>query len=167
VALTYAEVGATREDTGLPAGYRHVRRRRRVGAGRAAFDALAAGMRAFQVHRGAGMAVRAEGPATVGRVFTSGLGIGPFRLWAPCQIVWLADEPDRYAYGFGTLRGHPMSGEEAMLASLEADGSVWFAIRAFSRPVAWYARVGGPLRSVAQDRVTDRYVAAAGRLAAT
>jgi uncharacterized protein (UPF0548 family) len=165
MTLPYPEVGATRDEGALPAGYRHVRRRHQVGQGRPSFDALAAGMRAFEVHRGAGMGVRAVGPPSVGWAFETGLGVGPLRLWAPCRIVWLADEPDRYGYGFGTLPGHPMRGEEAMEASLDADGSVWFVIRAFSRPGTWYAGVGGPLRNLAQDRITDRYVAAAARLA--
>jgi uncharacterized protein (UPF0548 family) len=166
--MTYPEVGATRDEgAALPAGYRHVRRRLRVGRDRSAFDALVAGMRTWGIHRGAGLGVREEGPPALGRDFASGLGVGPLRLWSPCRIVWLADEPDRYGYGFGTLPGHPERGEEAMLAELDADGDVWFTVRAFSRPVAWYARLGGPVANLAQDWVTDRYVAAARRLAAS
>jgi uncharacterized protein (UPF0548 family) len=167
VALTYPEDGATREDrAALPDGYRHVRRRMRVGSGPAAFDSLAAGMRTWGIHRGAGLPVRAEGPPGPERVFHTGLSLGPVRLWAPCRIVWLADEPRRFGYGFGTLPGHPERGEEAMIATLGGDGDVWFEIRAFSRPATWYARLGGPVGRFVQDRVTDRYVAAAQRLAA-
>src|SRR5690349_13535340 len=106
--LTYTEVGGTRNDE-LPAGFRHARRHTVVGSGEEAFQAVAAGMREFQIHRLAGVRVRANGgvPA-VGHRFQSGIGLFRWRLWAPCQIVWVADTPTEYGYGFGTLPGHPV-----------------------------------------------------------
>lgn len=164
MSLTYPDVGATETDQ-LPAGYRHVRRRAEVGAGPAAFAALAEGMRDWGIHRGAGHAVRTAGAPAVGQAFDFGIGVGPLRLWASCQVVWVRDESDGYGYGFGTLPGHPARGEEAFVATLDADGRVWFETRAFSQPATWYARLGGPATRRFQDWVTDRYVAAARRLA--
>jgi uncharacterized protein (UPF0548 family) len=63
------------------------------------------------------------------------------------------------------LPGHPERGEEAWLVSLDERERVWADIRAFSRPRAWYARLGGPLTHALQDRVTDRYVRALARAA--
>ena len=37
-----------------------------------------------------------------------GVGVGPMRLWAPCRVVWVIDEPRRYGYGYGT--GYPSYG---------------------------------------------------------
>jgi uncharacterized protein (UPF0548 family) len=156
VTFTYPEVGATQTDQ-LPVGYSHARRRVEVSD----LGRVAAGMRAWGIHRGAGLAVRAAGEPAVGLAFRSGAGIGPLRLWVPCQVVWVRDEPDAYGYGFGTLPGHPEHGEEAFLVSRDADGRAWFEVRAFSRPATWYARLGGPVTRRFQDRVTDRYVAAA------
>lgn len=45
-------------------------------------------------------------------------------------------------------------------------GRMWFEVRAFSRPVSWYARFGGPVTTWLQQAVTSRYLAAAGTLAA-
>lgn len=171
--LTYPEVGATRAGA-LPTGYRHVRRTARLGAGPDVFHRLVAGMAAWRIHRDAGLTVHGvEGPATVrdaerpapGTRFVTGIGVGPLRLRAPCRIVWYVDEPDRYGFGFGTLTGHPERGEEAFLAEWTAEDDVFFHVTAFSRPAAWYARLGAPLARRLQDHVTDRYVAAAVALA--
>jgi uncharacterized protein (UPF0548 family) len=159
VTFTYPEVGGTQTGE-LPPGYRHVRRRVEV----AALPPVAAGMRAWGIHRGAGLAVRAPGEPAVGLAFRSGVGVGRLRLWVPCQVVWVRDEPDAYGYGFGSLPGHPEYGEEAFLVSRDQQGRVWFEIRAFSRPATWYARLGGPATRAFQDWVTDRYVLAARKL---
>jgi uncharacterized protein (UPF0548 family) len=176
VGLTYAEVGATQSGD-LPAGYRHVRRRADLGPA-PAFPPVVAGLRVWGVHRGAGIAVRTRAPEpAVGVTFAAGLGVGRLRLWVPCTVVWVRDDAKGYGYGFGTRPGASrsatpaepahaaLSGEEGFEVTLEPDGRVWFEIRAFSRPATWYARWGGPITRLLQDRVTDRYVLAARRLA--
>src|SRR5205814_9021796 len=165
VAFTYSEVGATR-DAALPDGYRHVRRHERLGVGESTLRRAATALANWDMQRGAGLSIRSSGPAGPGVRVASGIGVGPLRVWAPCEVVWFRDEPDRYAYGYGTLPGHPECGEEAFDVRLDADGQVWFDIRAFSRPAAWYARLGVPVVNRLQDLVTDRYVAALRRLAA-
>jgi uncharacterized protein (UPF0548 family) len=166
VDLTYPEVGATAHAT-LPAGYRHVRWGVRVGAGPEVFKRLAAGMAEWRIHRDAGLVLRTDEPRPVlGGDFTSGLRFGPLRLWAPCRIVWLVDEPDRYGFGFGTVTGHPERGEESFLAEWTGEDDVYFRITAFSRPAAWYAKLGAAPARWLQDRVTRRYAAAARGLAA-
>jgi uncharacterized protein (UPF0548 family) len=165
VDLTYPEIGATRTDD-LPGGYRHVRRHVRIGTGSDVFRAAARGLATWQMHRAAGIRVRADaGSVSVGARFASGIGIGPLRLWAPCEVVWLVDEPRRYGYGFGTRPGHPESGEEALVVSIDGEDGVWFDIRAFSRLAHRYLRPGRPIAELIQDRVTDRYVTALRRLA--
>jgi uncharacterized protein (UPF0548 family) len=163
--LTYADVGATESDV-LPAGYRHVRRRMTLGTGAELFTAIASGMRAWGVHREAGLRLRlTTATPEDGSDFCAGLSLLVFTLWVPCRVVWLRDDPSFYGYGFGTVRGHPESGEEAFMASIADDGKVWFTLRAFSRPASWVARLCGPGADRLQDRITDGYVAAARRLA--
>ncbi len=65
----------------------------------------------------------------------------------------------------GSGRGHSARGEESFVVELAAGGDVRFRIRAFSRPASLPARMGGPVTRLAQTWVTDRYVAAARRLA--
>ncbi|MFE1950591.1 DUF1990 family protein [Streptomyces sp. NPDC059524] len=78
----------------------------------------------------------------------------------PCRVVRVVREPDRIGFAYGTLAGHPECGEEAFLVTREPDGSVWFRIRAFSRPGRWYTRLAGPLARVVQLAVTRRYLRA-------
>ncbi|MDN5755952.1 MAG: DUF1990 domain-containing protein, partial [Micrococcaceae bacterium] len=110
-----------------PAGYRTVRRRSRVGAGEDAFRRLADGILDWQMHRGAGLRVPEDTPrASPGVRVVSGMGIGPIRVPAPCRVLWSlepeAADPDtgprRAGFGYGTLKGHPVAGEEAFTAVL-------------------------------------------------
>jgi uncharacterized protein (UPF0548 family) len=163
--LTYPEQGATR-DGQLPAGYRLVVRRERLGSGEATFHRAVEALLDWRMHRGAGLAVLSAPPRpAVGEVVVTRLGppvLGPI---APCRIVYVVDEPRRRGFGYGTLPGHPASGEEAFLVEWADDDGVYLVIRAFSRPATALARLGGPVARWIQDIVTDRYVRALRRLA--
>ncbi|MFB9448577.1 DUF1990 domain-containing protein [Dactylosporangium vinaceum] len=155
--VTYSEVGATREGP-LPAGYTHVTRRVRLTAG---FAEAAEALAHWRPQHGAGLRVRTDAERVgLGVEFASGIGAGPLRLWVPCKIVWVVDQPSRYGFGFGTLPGHVETGEEAFVLSVDEIGDVWFEVRAFSRPAKWWVRLGAPFAKLVQARVTDRYAAA-------
>lgn len=157
--LTYREVGATKGS--LPGGYHHMRRRETVGHGDAAFGAAAEIVMTWGVQRGAGFKVEASAErAAVGVVVRPGIGLGPLRVHAPCRVVYVVDEPRRRGFAYGTLAGHPESGEELFVVSLLDDGRVELEIVAFSRPATWWSRAGGPMNRITQRLVTDRYVAA-------
>ncbi|OEJ34644.1 DUF1990 family protein [Streptomyces subrutilus] len=148
--LSYPDRGATARRP-LPAGYHHLHHRTRVGRGRAAFEAAGVAVTTFQAHRTSGMLVRADAGAVRpgGRVVV-GIGWGPLRISAPCEVVWTAYEPTRVGFAYGTLAGHPESGEESFVVELDADGTVWFTVTAFSRPAGWYTRLAGPVVPVLQ-----------------
>lgn len=44
-----------------------------------------------------------------------GIGAGILTPNAPCQVVYVLDEPDRQGFAYGTLPGQPESGEEAFV----------------------------------------------------
>jgi uncharacterized protein (UPF0548 family) len=144
MSLTYPEVGATRAAGPLPAGYHHLRHRTCLGEVplAAAGDAILT----WRMHRAAGTRIEASAPrAAPGVELTVGLGVGRLRLTAPCRVVWSVEEGDRVGFGYGTLPGHPEHGEESFVAERAADGRVWFAVTAFSRPALWYTRAAGPV----------------------
>jgi uncharacterized protein (UPF0548 family) len=159
--LTYPEIGATRGDD-VPGGYRHLSRHEQLGTGVEAFRRAAHGLRGWDMQRGAGLRVSPATPAPAVGVRMTAEVAG---LRIPCEVVWVVDEDHRYGYGYGTLPGHPESGEEAFVVYLDDTGQVWLDVRAFSRPARWFTRLAGPLAWLAQDLATRRYVAAMRRLA--
>jgi uncharacterized protein (UPF0548 family) len=143
--VTYREVGGTRR-LPLPAGYHHLRVRTTVGRGREAYAAAGRAVTRWRMHRALGVTVEAQGPAAEpGVPVVVGLGVGRLRLRAPCAVVWTVVDERRTGFAYGTLPGHPVSGEEAFVVGLEPDGSVVLTVTSFGRPVAWCARLAGPL----------------------
>lgn len=84
--------------------------------------------------------------------------LGPVRVVAPCRIVYVTDEVDRFGFAHGSLPGHPERGEEAFHVGRDADGVVTFDVVAFSRPADWKARIGSPVTRAVQRRVTKGYL---------
>lgn len=157
--LTYDEVGATAGE--LPAGYQHVRCSAVLGTGPATFARTAEALLTWEVQRRSGLRVRTGAPrAVVGARMSSGLGVGPLRLWAPCEVVAVVDEPRRKGFTYGTLPGHPARGEEAFTVVHEPDDTVVLHIVAFSRPANRLLALGAPISRLVQRRVTQRYLRA-------
>ncbi len=75
----------------------------------------------------------------------------------PARVVYVVDEPLRKGFAYGTLPGHPETGEEAFLVEWRDDDSVWLTIRAFSRPANWIFWIGYPLVRLMQEVYTSRY----------
>jgi uncharacterized protein (UPF0548 family) len=160
--LTYAEVGHTR--AALPSGYRHVRRRVIIGRGRDRFDHASRVVLSWDVHRKAGVQVQPSIDTTVqGTVAILRLGVGHAALKAPVRVVYTVDDDQRAGLAYGTLPGHPESGEEAFVVEIHDDDTVTFTITAFSRPVWLPARIAGPIGRAVQDWVTRRYLRALQR----
>jgi uncharacterized protein (UPF0548 family) len=168
----YAQVGATGaamlDGAALPAGYHHLSHRRVIGHGARAYEAAAAMVRGWDMHRAAGLRVEATGPAVEGATSVSRLGVGPFALTAPCRVVWSVDEegPTRRAgFGYGTLPRHPELGEEGFLVTMAPSGEVTFELAAFSRAGRWYVTLAGPLARAGQRFFAWRCGAALARVA--
>ena len=157
--LTYPEVGATLGGEGLPAGYHHLRRLAVVGQGVDDLERSAEALLGWAVHRRAGLRVLPSTPQVrAAAVADLRMGLGPLSLRAPVRVVAVLDEPRRRGFAYGTLPGHPESGEESFIVSMGDDDVVTFTVRAFSRPGGMLTRVAGPAGRIVQQRITDRYV---------
>jgi len=154
--VTYAEVGATASS--LPAGYRHLRVWRTVGVGRDDFARAAAALLDWQVQRRSGARVLATGGVSEGAEALLRFGPAWLPVSAPVRVVYVVDEPGRCGFAYGTLPGHPVSGEEAFVVELREDDSVVLTVTAFSRPARWPVRVIGPLAGVGQRLMAGRYL---------
>jgi uncharacterized protein (UPF0548 family) len=101
-----------------------------------------------------------DGTPLVSPGTTAVLSIRAFGLsfTAPIRVVYLVDESRRRGFAYGTLPGHPESGEESFVVEHLADDSVWIVVRAFSRPSTWYFWLGYPVLRIMQARATKRYL---------
>ena len=163
--LTYTAVGASRSGD-VPAGYHRAARSVVVGSGRATFERAAAAVLDWRAQRGAGLRVSATGPASEpGTVVVLTAGLPRFGYDIPCRVVWASADGDERGFAYGTLPGHPESGEECFLVRLMPDGVVVFEIRVFFRLASRAARLAGPVSLVLQRLATARYVSAVRRAA--
>lgn len=83
-----------------------------------------------------------QAPGTVVAMVVRILG-----LWwiNPCRILRRYDSDTTHGFVYGTLPEHAECGEELFAVEMDAQGDVWYVIRAFSRPQHWMAWVGFPL----------------------
>ena len=179
--VTYGAVGASQAPDLLgfpPACFRPHERRARFGHGEARWRFATLQVLSWGVKRRSGFhvdPVASEAGSRTERVFspdgfelvhpgdTAMLRFGP--LLEPVRVVFVIDEPDRQGFGYGTLEGHPLRGEESFVVERRDDDSVWLVVRSFSRPSTRMWRLLGPAVRVAQEILTRRYLSAlAGRI---
>jgi uncharacterized protein (UPF0548 family) len=151
-------------------GFTTQRHERRLGAGPEAFAAGVEGLRRWEAHRGAGVRIVPDAaPLESGATVLVAVRLLGLHMVAPCRIVYVTDEPERFGFAYGTLPGHPEAGEESFHVEQRRDG-VFFVINGFFRMVHPLARLGGPVSGRLQRRITEQYleglamhVAGAGR----
>ena len=142
--LSYSPVGMS---LGVPPrGFALDRRGVTVGSGDGCFRAAAAVLREWRFFEGTGIEVLVEpGPPAVGKdlvLIASHVG-----LWSVngSRVVSVVDEPGRYGFSYGTLRGHSLRGEESFTVSVDDGGIVTLEITACSRPGQPLAWIGYPV----------------------
>jgi uncharacterized protein (UPF0548 family) len=169
-ALSYQDPGATcpaAPDWTPPAGYRSYDAIIRIGTGDAYWQAASAAVLAWGVKTRSGFTVQPDRPHGVstpasGSVHTAGrywllAHLGPVTIREPAQVVAVVDDADRRGFAYGTLHGHPVSGEEAFILSRDADGAVHLTLRSLTRPGLGWWRMAFPGALVAQRMYRRRY----------
>ncbi|KUM36746.1 DUF1990 family protein [Arthrobacter sp. EPSL27] len=181
--LNYPGIGCTEpaagsripDDVGsgaVPEGFEYLAAQDRIGEGEAAYRRAVQGLLTWELHRRSGLRVRAEtGVVAVGARVVNGFGVGPFRIPAPCEVVWVRGPvpgggPQWAGFGYGTLPGHPVRGEESFVISLDERDRVMITVTAVAAPANWFYRAGGAVTAWARRRVTSRYLRSARELAA-
>lgn len=153
-AVSYHEVGASRE--GAPAGYNLDHNRVRIGRGATAFEKAVAALRAWRMFPAPWTRIAPEqAPIREGQVVA--MQAHALGLWwlNACRIVYVIDETApvrRFGFAYGTLPAHVEQGEERFSVEQLADDSVWYDVRAFSRPRYWPVRLAKPLARRLQRR---------------
>jgi uncharacterized protein (UPF0548 family) len=157
--LTYDEAGATRPADGvweIPGGWRHHEQTVLVGRGEDVWDRAAAILMSWGVKTRSGFSVvptevlLGGEPELIARV-------GPVRIREPVRVVAVVDEPDRRGFAYGTLPGHPVSGEEAFVLYRDRDNAVRFTLRSITRSAPGPWRLAFPVLLLAQRFYRRRY----------
>jgi uncharacterized protein (UPF0548 family) len=148
---SYPEIGFSNDRT--PPGYDLDHNRVQLGEGRETFERACAALRGWIMFPRPWTEIHpAEAPIETGTVVA--VLVHLFGLWwlNACRIVYVIDEPRRFGFAYGTLPGHLERGEERFSVEWREDGTVWYDIRAFSRPRFWLARLGYPISRRVQRR---------------
>lgn len=155
--LTYSPVGLSSLHD-APAEYRLDRWQRSLGNGNGVFDSACRAVREWQVHRGAGLVVCADGPPSVGAVVAMSAPLPIGYIDVVCRVVTMVDERDRFGFAYGSLPVHPVQGEEAFTVTRGNAGDVAFEIVAVSRPRHPLASLCAPVGRRLQRAATTRYL---------
>jgi uncharacterized protein (UPF0548 family) len=154
--LSYSASGAWIERA--PVGYDYDNNRVRLGSGDVVYERACTALREWRMFPAPWATVRAiDGDTVCVQIRVLGLW------WLNgARVVARIDAPDEQAgsrscrVAYATLACHVESGEEHFVVEQLGDGSVWYDLRACSRPEFWPARAAKPLvRSLQRRFVRD------------
>jgi uncharacterized protein (UPF0548 family) len=151
--FSYPEVGATRG--ALPEGYRIDRATFELGV--VSFASAVEALRSWRHYDGGRIAICDPRPpvAEGATVILLARHLGLWTLSA-CRVIYVIDEPRRFAFAYGTLE-HVVRGEERFELRHADDGRVTFELTAFSVPAILLARLAAPLARRFQRQGGEAY----------
>lgn len=165
--FNYDAVGGTRPEEATwpahPVGYRCFERTVCVGQGAERWETAAAAVLHWRVKTRSGFRVHPTDGAIEARRdadYELTARFGPVTIREPVRVVAVVDQPARRGFSYGTLHGHPVSGEEAFIVSRSSDGRVWLTIRSLTRPSSGAWRWAFPVLLIAQRYYRRRYLRA-------
>lgn len=123
--------------------------RARLGSGEACFEAACRALDAWVMFPKWAPVLPKAAPQKPGAIVAMTCRI--LGLWwvNPCRILSRDDSSTgrerSHGFTYGTLPPHAECGEERFRVRMDATGTVWYEIDAFSKPRHWMARLGFPL----------------------
>ena len=160
--LTYDTVGVTLSEGWSKAratGRRTYEQSVQLGDGPDRWAFASAEVMSWGIKRRSGFTIDAETVSDGDRLWLVAR-LGPLSIREPVQVIGVLDMADRRGFAYGTLTGHPVSGEEAFLVERRADGTVWLTLRSFTRPGKGLWRMAFPLILLVQRSYRRRYLRA-------
>lgn len=129
-------------------------------AAEAVFRRAGTAVLSWRAHSGAGFrAVSVPDRVTLGAVSEWEIPFGPLHPRVRCRVFEVVDEPGRVGFGHGALAGHPQSGWESYLVTLD-NNTVTLTIRVVWKPDAWWMRAAGPASALALEILLRRNLGA-------
>jgi uncharacterized protein (UPF0548 family) len=153
--LSYRDAGATEVHAAVwtrrPAGFRRFERTVVIGYGDAFWEFACGEVMRWGVKRRSGFRVSPRTEVIADTDYVVRVGWGPVVVDEPVRVVDTVTGQDRCGFAYGTLRGHPISGEEAFVMTRAPSGDVLLSLRSLTRPAPqgiW--RPGYPVLLLAQ-----------------
>jgi uncharacterized protein (UPF0548 family) len=162
--LNYGAVGLTHPDDEAwsehPKGYRRHTVTLTIGHGRERWEESVAAVLDWQIKTRSGFTVESftdEIRARENADYRLSARFGPVVVHEPVRVVAVVDQPTRCGFSYGTLDGHPVSGEEAFIVHRAVDGEVWLTLRSLTRASRGRWRWAFPILLIAQKYYRRRY----------
>jgi len=165
--FSYTSIGASA--TGRPPGYRVDHNRIHLGFGEDVWRRARIALHRWEMFPAPWAAIRPDDePIQPGLTLT--MLAHACGLWwmSGCRIAYVIEESApvrRSGFAYGTLTSHVEQGEECFMIEMLEDGSVWYDLRAFSRPRFWPVRLTWPLARRLQKRFVRESLATLRRIA--
>lgn len=153
--FSYPELGRSRTNDPL-SGYSNDLNRAPLGHGEAVFSAACEALKNWKMFPG-GWATIGPGAPPLRQDTTVAMVVHLFGLYwlNGCRIVYTFEERGetrKFGFAYGTLPSHIEQGEERFSVEMLPDGTVWYDLRAFSRPRLWLVKLSYPLARFYQRR---------------
>ena len=139
----------------------------------ATYRRVAQGILTWELQKRSGLRVRTESDVVVpGTRVVSGFGVGPFRINAPCEVVWVRRPVPGGGPAVRRVRlRHPAGPSGPRRGSVRGcdrcrGARSLITITAFGGPSNWFYAAGGALTRRARGHITSRYIRSAQELAA-
>lgn len=166
--FNYSAVGETSPGevvwTNRPPRFRRYEATVRIGSGSADWKAVSSAVLGWEIKTRSGFTVEPSsergGRVRPGERHWVHGRFGPLAVREPVCVVAVIDEHDARGFSYGTLSGHPVSGEEAFIVRRLPDGDVSLTVRSISAPGEGIWRVLYPAVLVAQRFYRRRYLRA-------
>lgn len=164
-ALTYRPAGSTAvaDDVWAPTSSEFRRHEQAVDINASWDDARSLLLR-WGVKTRSGFEVDVDGPGDHAIVEGGNMwlrfSLGPVSIGEPIRVISVVDDSLRCGFSYGTLEGHPVSGEEAFVIRRASENApVELTIRSLTRPApAGFWRYSFPVLLVAQRWFRRRYL---------
>lgn len=153
--LSYHEQGCTRAEA--VKGFTVDHHRVLLGYGSSSFERAKAALSSWKMFPPSMATLYwPDAPIETGTVVSVLFRAGPIWSLNSCRIIYCLDEDgatERFGFAYGTLKDHLECGEERFSVEWNhQDDSVWYDLRACSRPQHWAAYLGYPIIRFEQAR---------------
>lgn len=151
--FSYQEVGATHPNQFVPPkNFTHDHNRILLGNGQETFEKAKSALKNWKAYALGWTKIHPNVQPEKHKTFCVEVNHFGFYSLSSLRIVYVVDEPKRFAFAIGTLPGHVEKGEERFMLEWLEDDTVHYDLFAFSRPQHPLVYLGYPVARQLQKR---------------